>query len=657
MDLLGVGGGVSSGGDEPPQDEKAIIGYVDTRLEEVRRSSNRAAFEGIWLTNTAHLLGHQNLVWDNQARAFRNSNSDFYSGQRTRYQTNRLLPLIQNRTAQLTRNPPKYEVRPNSMDSMDKDAATLGKEVINQVWDNQKLNRKRIDLFMWKQTCGHAYLKVVWDASVGKTMTDPLTGATTKQGDIRVDVVPAFEIYPDPSAKNMDELSWLIQTKIRPLSYFRSQYPEKGMLVKEEQTNLLGLQYQSRINTINTRSDGDGQSIKVKNTAVEKVLYEAPSDKHPEGRMIITANGILLEDKPLPCGQIPFVQFTDIVVGGRFYGEAITTHLRPMQQQINRLINQRIDWTKKLLAGKYSVPRGAGIHQEAMDDTSGELVEYDVVPTAPDGGRPQPIQTPMIPQYAYTEEDRMVAAMNDVAGISDVSQGKLPSASIPALGMQILQEADQRRLGVVVDADEHAWAQVGNLILKYAQKYYTEPRLLKVASGSSWMVKDFTGADLRDNTDVIVVPGSTLPNSLTLERNNIMNLYQTGFLGPVNDPTTIEKALGMMQYGHLAEAWKTINLKQAQVKKVIEAIEQGMWVVPNEFDDAAFWFKELNDYRLSDKFQKLTPQSQQLLMATLQQCVTNLMPAGMQAPPAPMEEEAPEQMMAGDMPPEEQPLQ
>lgn len=630
---LGLGGAGSDYGDEPPQDEQAILSYVESKLDEARRTANRTAHESVWLTNSAHLIGYTHLFWDSAMRSFRNTATD---GEPLKYQTNRLLPLVQNRTARLCKSPPKYEVRPNSMESEDKDAASLGKEVINQVWDQQKINRKRIDLTMWKQQCGHSYLKVSWDGSVGETMTDPLTGQSTKQGDIRVDITPAFEVYPDPAAKTMDELAWLIQTKIRPLSYFRAHYGEKGALVKEEQTNILGLQYQTRINTLTTKSDGDGTNQTLKNTAIEKAYYEAPTDKHPEGRMIIAAGGVLLEDKPLAVGAIPFVKFDDIVVGGKFYSEAIVTQLRPIQTQINRLVNQRVKWTQSLLAGKYSVARGAGIHQEALDDQSGEVLEYDPVPQAPDGGRPMAIQVPMIPQWAYTEEDRMVASMNDIAGIGDISQGKSTSASMPALGMQILQEADATRLGVVIEADEHSWAQVGNLILKFAQKFYTEKRLLKVSNGSSYLVKSFTGADLRGNTDVIVVPGSTQPNSLTLKRQDIFNLLQAGLLGPMGDPATMEKALNMMQYGDLAEVWKTTSLKEAQIKKVIEQIEMGIPVQITEFDDAREWFLKLNDYRISDKFQKLDPYKQHTLVALMDQCVVMQMPSGLQAPPAPI---------------------
>jgi hypothetical protein len=445
--------------DQQPLDERAIIAYVESKLDESRRAANRTAHETIWLNNTAWTLGYQNLQWSAADRMYRNF--DTFGVRKQKLQTNRILPTLQNRTARMCKTPPKYEVRPNSSDIEDKEATELGKSIVDHYWDSENVNRKRIDLYMWKQQAGHAYVKVCWDPDKGRKFSDPMTGEIVKEGDIRIEVVSSFEVYPDPVAKTLDECAWIVHTKVRPLNYFKSQYGEKGALVKEEQVTLMGLQYQARINSMNAQGGSDTSSQTIKNCAVEKTYYENPSDKYPEGRMIIEASGILLEDKPLPIGEINFVKFDDIVVGGKFYSEAIVTHMRPIQEQINILINKRNSWINKLIAGKYTVARGAGLAQEAMDDESGEIVEYDPVPNAADGGRPTPIQVPMLPQYVYTEEDRLLNAMYEIAGVSDVARGQIPSSSISGVGMQILLEADATRIGLITEADEHSWAKVG----------------------------------------------------------------------------------------------------------------------------------------------------------------------------------------------------
>jgi hypothetical protein len=623
--------------EQQPLSERSIIAYVEGKLDESRRAANRTAHESLWLTNSAWLLGYQNLTWSQAERMYRTI--DTLGVRKMKLQTNRILPTLQNRTARMCKLPPKYEVRPNSSEVEDKEGAELGISIINHYWDAEDLNRKRIDLYMWKQQCGHAYVKVCWDADKGRKMQDPMTGEVIKEGDIRIDVVSAFELYPDPVAKTLDECAFVIHAKVRPLNYFKSTYGEKGMQIKEEQVSLMGLQYQQRINSMNAQGGSETANSAIKNCAVEKVYYEAPSIKYPEGRMITWCGQTLLDDKPLPVGEIPFVKFDDIIVGGKYYSEAIVTHMRPVQEQINILINKRASWVNKLIAGKYSVPRGAGLAQEAMDDESGEIVEYDPVPNAADGGRPQPVQVPMIPQYAYTEEDRLLNALYEIAGVSDVARGQIPSSSISGVGMQILLEADATRIGIITEADEHSWAKVGRLILLYAQKYIQNERLLKQASNQGYRVSSFLGADIKDNTDVIVRRGSTLPNSQAMMRQDILNIYERGLFGDPADAAVRENVLGLLEFGDVQEAWKKQNLDQMQIKKVIEKLEQGIPSYPTDFDNSPLWLQKLNEYRLGDKFEKLAPQIQAMLMDMMEACITQTLPQSHKAPPVPQQQE------------------
>jgi hypothetical protein len=77
----------------------------------------------------------------------------------------------------------------------------------------------------------------------------------------------------------------------------------------------------------------------MKNSAIEISFKEKPSKKHPYGRHMIVANGVKLKDDVLPIDELPMIKFDDIVVGGKFNSEAIITHLRPLQDHLNRQQN------------------------------------------------------------------------------------------------------------------------------------------------------------------------------------------------------------------------------------------------------------------------------------------------------------------------------
>lgn len=607
--------------DQPDQDQK-LAAFIKGKVEESRRSSSRISNEGVWMTNIAYLLGFYGVYFDTTLRQYQpaqNNNTSFLS--RNRLQVNKILPTVQNRLARLCKNPPKYEVRPNSNDTHDKEAATLALQVLNYIMDKEKATAKRQELYMWMQEIGHSYMKVTWDDQAGEPMLDPETDEPMGyEGDVKLEVVPGLEIFPDPLAKNLDEAQWVAQAKSRKLDYFKTHYPERGHLVQEEGAWLLSIQYEQRINTMNVRGQGQtGAQTFAKNSAIEIVYYERRSAKYPHGRMIVTANGILLADKELPCGDIPLVKFDDVLIGGKYYSESLITHMRPLQDQFNRVYSTRAQWVNKLLNGKYLAPKGHGIIQESFDDTSGEIIEYN---PGPQGQKPEALQMPLIPAYAYQEEDRLQGSMFDISGINEVSRGQVPAAGIPAIGMQFLMEQDDTRIGIVTENNENGWAQVGQLVLKYVEKYYELERTVKIAGPRlEYTVKSFVGKDIRKHTDVMVIRGSTLPGSKVLKRQEILNLRSQGLFGNPNDPQVIQKVMDMLEYGDSYQAWEEQGIDMAQIENDLDLIEQEVIPELNEFDNHELHIQRKNLYRKSDKVKKLSDTAMKILVFDIERRV------------------------------------
>jgi len=609
------------------EEDKALVAFVRQKLEDAKSFGARTAQEGINLTNIAYLCGFDSVYFDSTSRSFKPIASPSRLLKQSRVHVNRILPTVQNRLARLCKNPPRYDVPPNSSDEEDKDAARLAVQVLNSLWETAQINRKRIPLTMWLQQCGVAYFKVCWDPTLGakkvvkKEPAPDQEGADVyeivSEGDIRVDVCSFFEVFPDPLAKSWDEVRYVIQAKIRPIDYFANQYPERGHLVKEEDCWLNSLTYEQRINSINTTTGAGSVSSQMKNSAIEISFYEKASKKHPHGRHLIVANGVKLKDDVLPVDELPFVKFDDIVVGGKFNSEAIITHLRPLQDQINRGKTMRAAWLNRTLTGKYTVPRGANLAREALNDQSGEVLEYDQLPNG--GGKPEPLDTPSIPQYAYQEEDTLKLDMDDTAGINQASRGQMPSSSIPAIGMQLLVEQDDTRIGVETEGHEYSYADLGRILLKFVDEFYVTERLLKiVGKNQEYLVQKFKGEDLRGNFDVKVVRGSTLPGSKVLKRQEIMNLHQQGYFGNPQDPLVLQNVLSWLEYGDIYQAWKRHSLRMAQIQRGIRMIEEFHEKPPvSEFDDHVLWIQELDDYRISEKFHKLDEQQQAYLVTCI----------------------------------------
>lgn len=644
--------------DQPPE-EKELAGWVKKRVEDSRMSSNRVAHEGIWMTNVAYVMGFDSIYFDTTNRVFQPLNPGAPI-RRNRVYSNLILPACQNRLARLCKVPPRYDVKPNSSQPEDRDAARLGLEVLNDIWERQEINRKRLNLMMSVQQFGHGYLKATFDPTMGQPMPmvggsnsdiiDPVQGTDSGfDGDIRIDVVSAFEIFPDPLARSWDEIQWLAHCKVRKLDYFRQHYPEKGWMVQEEGPWLLSAQYEARINTLNSLGPSSAGNLQeqMKNAAIEIAYYEKPSTKHKRGRMIIVANGVLLEDQELPGGLIPYCKFDDIVVSGKYYPESVVTHARPLQQQYNRLLQKRTEWTNKMLAGKYLAEKRHALIKEALNDNSGEVVEFTNVPGVTP---PTAMVTPPIPSYAYEEATRLKEDLNNVFGLSEISQGKLPAAGIPAVGMQLLVEQDETRIGIEVEQHEHAYANLGKIILTLAgENFKTTRKLKQKQKGGEYDVKEWKGDDLRSNFDVTVVRGSTVPTNKSLRRQEILNAYQQGLLGDLMDPKVREKTLGMLEFGEVSDIWRDRALDMAQIKKTLNEMERGVVPIISELDNHQLHIEEKNAFRKSDRFEQLPPEIQELIQDDIERHVQELVKLqnpGLGA----MKTQLEEQMAAGQMP-------
>lgn len=609
-------GPISSASDQS-FDEKKLVDYVRKKVDDCRTSNSRTSLESNYLTNVAYLMGFDGVFFDSTYRQFKNVDSK-RKYTRGRFRVNKILPTIQNRLSRLTQSPPRFDVRPNSNEAGDKDCARLGVEIIRDVFDRERMQEKIQDALMSGMQGGHSYLQGTWDPEKGEPMYSPETKEFEGyQGDVRVEVLNCLEVFPDPLAKCIEDCRYIVKAKVRKLDYFRERYEERGAAVKEEDAWLMSSIYDLKANAMSPGGPaGASATEQMKDSAIELVYYEKRSKDYPRGRMITCANGVLLEDKELPIGEYDLVKLDDILIGGRYNSEAVITHLRPLQDASSLLFTKRIDWVQKLVAGKYIAAKGSNLGQESINTDSGEVVFYTPVPNATE---PHAMQIPMIPQYVYKEEESIDRAFDQISGINEVSRGVLPSASIPAAGMAFLQEQDQTRIGVQTTRNEIGYAKLGSILLKYVGHYYEMPRLLKTAGeGLAYTVKEFKGQDLNDNYDVIVIPGSTIPQSKVLRRQDILNSFQMGLLGSPQDPETLAKVLEMLEYGDEMEMWKDQALDEAQVNKVLTFIEendqQAVASSLNEFDNHSFHLRKLNRYRKGDKYQDLPKAQQELLL-------------------------------------------
>lgn len=628
---------------DQPKDQVDLVDFIKGKVMDVRQASSRISLEGTWMTNYAYLVGYNSVYYDTNSRQFKNMATPQAGLRGNKLYINKILPTVQRRQARLCKNAPRYEVKPDNASQEAKDTARLEQQVIEMYWDKERINEKRLKMMTGLQQCGHYYMEVGWDTQKGEAITNELyekdelgqiildeNGEPKKsldieyEGDLTVNTESPFGIFVDPLATSLEDAQWYIKARVRKLDYFKTHWGERGCLVKEEDAWLMSIQYEQRLQGMTNQGPTQASTqTQMANAAIELSYHEKRSKGYPNGRMIVCANGILLHDGELPVGEFPLVKFDDIPIEGKFYPEAIVTHLRPIQDQYNKLVTMRAAWTNRLLAGKYIAPYGSNLHSEALTDQSGEVVYFEAVPNSPSGV--QPLQVPMIPSYAYEEEQNLDKMFYDIAGEGEISRGILPAAGIPAIGMQLLLEQDETRVAAMTEQHEYAFAKLARLQLMYLEKFCTSEKLLKISDpNAQYIVKKFIGADLKSKHDVTVVKGSLAPSTKASRRNDVMNLYQSGLLGDAVDPQVKAKVLNYLEFGDTSNVWQDQAIDMAQIRKTIDQIEKEKIPEVSELDNHVLHIQEKNKYRKSDKFDTLSSTSQAILITDIEQHINFL---------------------------------
>ena len=473
-----------------------------------------------WRLNLAWLVGRQYTTVNKGSRRLEEVPAPPW---RVRYVSNRILPTWRMYLGRLAKSRPIPEAVPATGEEKDMLAAKLVDKLLKYVWLKEKLDkRKAIELYSWMLTCGSAFLVVWWDHDAGELVEMPEAveseelienpeAAIQRLGDIRVNVVPPFEVYPDPQARDWEEVRYVFHAKALPVDTLKAMFPEHADRIHPEG----GLEstygwYNDPLFTAPGISYTYTRPLKDVARLIE--YYEAPSPEFPKGRHAIAigeGNWIIQENQlPYDHREIPLVKFDFINVPGRFWGMSLIEQLIPIQKNLNLTKSMLIENKIALSRPKILIPTTSGISPDAFTTEAGEKVYYN-----PMGGAPSPWVPPPIPGYVLNELQTIEQDFMEVSSLHWVSRGMNPPGVRTAAGIAILQEADETPLGPVLIWNEQSWIDVARQVVELARQFYTEPRMVHMHLGDKVEAVEFHREKLQGRFRIVLDIGSSIPLS------------------------------------------------------------------------------------------------------------------------------------------------
>lgn len=538
-----------------------------------------------------------------------------------RTRRNRTFKIVNTAVSLGTQRTPGYEVVPSTTDPEDIAAASLSEKLLLHWWEYLNLRADISMVFRYAVINGEGFYRPYWNNGVGDVLPPRTEGPAgllqrvlngpepeLRTGELAGDVLGPESVFWEPGMP-FDRSEWhaieqaLMPEKARELPNFK-----QGSELKPDSV-AHGSFVQGALARANAKAD----------TVMVTEYLRLPCQDHPEGLRVYYAAGkpitnpepypILIEG---PKGYEPVVhKLSYIGSATRDRDLGLVEQLIDPQRTVNDCENKRIEW-KNLAMVPQSVTGPGGM--------------IDVRTNAPganfrmrgDSSQLQWVPTPQMPPSLREMREDAIADMEEIA-----SQRSLPAQVESAKGIIARDQQDTDAQGDPLRnlADFHA--RLGRHLLCFAQKHYTEQRLMVVNGRLGDEHIYFKSADLRGQIDVRVLPGTIEPRTRAAVERRVMYFADKGWISPEAAMAAINggqaESLADSYENHVARAHRVIRGIMADPNKMLSLPpreQDGQMVpaiAPRPFDNIPVHKAVFEDYFVTVDYERANPQAQLLL--------------------------------------------
>lgn len=606
--------------------------YGDTTVADLNQRYNQAKaaripYEADWMLNRAFFEGNQWVMYSH-GRLSR----PYIDPRRDLVTDNRIKAVITSRVARKAKNRPMFSATPQGGDDMATNSARISERVLDNDWEELELQPKLFRALLWADVCSNGFLKVFWDRTKGdktqfvadgsgQPVMNPEDGTPLKpdelpeeitpetqgdlrieeiaQGDVAVEVKTPFELFPDPLATGMDDLEWMIDETVRSVEYVKKQFPTdvNGNPFEPVTDSNSGETPGGVISMVPADGASEYEGVKVRE------YWCKPNTEHPDGWYVCWINDTIVVAEE-PFDPMPYVAFDSAETPGRFWARAITSDLRGPQHDLNVIRTQIKENAKRLGNPALLKSRQANVRYQGVP---GEEILYD---SSVQDAIPSYLQPPNLPPYVENEIARIEKSIEEISGMHEVSRATVPTGVTAASAINLLQEADETRLGPEIQQMEFALGRLGTKVLRLRAKFNTDERLFRIAGqDGNWDIQGFKGEMLGDDPRVTVQAGSQMPRSKAAKQAAMTEVL--GLIvqyGVKVDERALRKFLQNYEVGGLEMLFQgvTEDAKQTNREHRIMGNGEPLEINPN-IDNHQFHIDEHTEYMKTDRFWQMSP--------------------------------------------------
>jgi len=561
--------GATENNEQSAKDRKTVQ-MVEKLFSKYKQA--RYPYDSNWIENYKFFRGKQ---WKIARPSYRNSDV-----------LNFIHSAIQTIVPIMTDNRPNIEAVPENPE--DFEFAMIMTQLLRSKWDRDQFSQIVAEAIVDACIYGVAISEQPWEQETHQGL-----------GDFDFRTVDPLYFYPDPRARDVNDSfgKGVITAIPTDLAEVKRKYPDKAHLLKADLSDIdMAKTAKQDMDDYRIRSATDNLTLVegerpadvnqpdqilvitawLKDDAVieekiqqsdktgKKISGYQTRKKYPNGRKIVIANKVLLEDEENPYldGEFPFCRLIDHILPREFWGEGEVDNLKGPQQIINKLMSYAMDVIELMGNPVWKNPTGSGVFSDSIVNRPGLVIDYN------DGFEPRREQGADVQPSIFAIFDRMLQAFDKVSGVNEVTRGVRPQ-NASGIAIENLQEAAQTRIRLK-SRNVEAWlTQVGQQFASRILQFYSIPRIVRITdnpeaaryfeiaidsdldeSGEVQVrtatVRDFqqmqdpeTGQvrlvpgetlqyEIKGNLDIRITTGTTLPFAKAQKKQQARELFQLG---------------------------------------------------------------------------------------------------------------------------------
>ncbi len=595
------------------QENKELVAEIKRDFE--KRREERKSLELQWRLNLNYFLGNQHCEIGQNGQ-IEDYGKQYFWQQREVY--NHTATVLETRISKLSSIKMGMSVRPLTADDSDKQSAAFSTKILSSVFNEVNLQKTINEACMWSEVTGTSFYKVVWDRDCGRRIGRTKEGDIF-DGDVRIEVVPPFEVYPDSVTNmNVEDCRSLIHAKAYSVDEIKDKW---GVDVPKQEISGFTVTGGSTIGGLGYSGFVQGMSdAALDNHAMVIERYEAPTADRPNGRLVILAGDTVVFDGDLPYVNkedgrrgYPFAKQTAIIAPGCFFGTSIVERMIPIQRAFNAVKNRKHEYLNRMTMGVLAVEDGS-VDVENLEEDG--LSPGKVLIVRQGGRMPQMLEIGSVPVELIREEDRLLEEFTLISGVSDLMKySQAPSTNSSGKAISLLMEQDESRLKMTATEVRSAIKEVAKQVLRLYKQFAIKARMKRIAGENGEIeLCYFDKNDISSDDVVFDVSGDVL-ETLSSRRNMVVELLNLGLLtdddGKISSANK-SKILEMLGFGNWENARELDELNKTHAKEENAAVIEGSIEV-GEVDDDDIHVAEHSKAILGKEFD-YTPEAKQRLI-------------------------------------------